>query len=166
MNIKGHIQFAIHVKIALKYNVLFPQTTPGRMIMFNKLKIPTVLLIATTVFIPAYAADNGYSTCSVEVAISTPPVQPNERVIFNVSSERGTNKSITLKGGSLPYTFANLICSGTPYNISATLYSAPSGTLLPGAQAIGQCVLKAGDIVMDEENDSVSVVFPYDFNCN
>ena len=133
--------------------------------MSNKLTITTLIIADTTAFVPAYA-DDGYISCSVEVAVSSPPVPATDRVIFNVSNERGTNKSKTLNVGSEPYTFTNLICSGLPYSISATTYSAPANTLLPSTQqVVGQCVLKAGAMVMDEENDSISVVFPQDFNC-
>lgn len=131
--------------------------------MLNKTVI-TVLAILGTVPYAAANAGDAYTTCSIEVAVASPPVQSTERVVFNVSSERGTNRSITLKGGSAPTTFMNLICSGVPYTISATLYTSPTPS--HRASAIGQCVLKAGDVVMDEAYNSISVVFPNDFKCS
>ena len=134
--------------------------------MSHKLAISIIAILATSTYLPAYADDTGYSSCFVEVAVASPPVNPNERVVFNVSNERGTNNSTTLKGGSAPQTLKNLICSNIPYTITATLYSTPSTEFMQMAQGIGQCVLKAGAIVLNEPDNSVSVVFPYDFNCN
>ena len=133
--------------------------------MLNKLVITTLAAITAVTSIPAYADDNNYSSCAVEVAISTPPVSFNENVVFNITSDHGTNNSITLKGGSAPQTIHKLICSSIPYFITATLYSTPSNQLLHSA-GIGQCTLKAGGIVLNEPDNNVSVVFPNDFNCN
>ncbi len=130
--------------------------------MLNKSVITLSAILSMMPYAVAYSND-AYTTCAIEVAVAS-PVQSSERVVFNVSSERGTNRSITLKGGSAPTTFMNLICSGVPYTISATLYSAPPPSFQKSA--IGQCVLKAGDVVMDEAYNSISVVFPNDFKCS
>ena len=127
----------------------------------------TALGIAIVTSCSIVYADDSYTTCSINVAVSSPPIQQNERVVFNVTSERGTNRSITLKSDSEPFSFNNLICSGVAYTISATRYGSLSNALVPVVnQAIGECALKAGDVVMDEAFNSVSVVFPNDFMCN
>lgn len=130
--------------------------------MLKKTAVTMLTFMGAISYLPAFA-DDSYTTCSIEVAVATPPVKLDERVVFNISSERGTNRSITLKGGSEPTVFSNLICSGVPYVVSATLYASPVHPVL--SNAVGQCVLKAGDIVMNEAYNSVSVVFPNDFNC-
>ena len=134
--------------------------------MSNKFTIATVSVLSMMVYLPSFADDTGYSSCSVEVAVATPPVTLGESVVFNVSNERGTNNSITLKGGSAPQTIRNLICSNIPYAITATLYSTPSNGVSQVAQGIGQCILKAGMVTLNEPDNGVSVVFPNDFNCN
>lgn len=130
--------------------------------MLNKSVVTMLALLSAFPFASSYADD--YTSCSIEVAVATPPVQATERVVFNVTSERGTNRSIALKGGSAPSTFTNLICSGVPYVVSATLYTTPS--FVPMAMPVGQCVLKAGPVIMDEAFNSVSVVYPHDFQCS
>ncbi len=132
--------------------------------MLNKLSIATLAILTLTTYIPAYADD--YSSCSIEVAVATPPVNLNETVIFNVTNERGTNNAFSLKGGSAPHTFTNLICSNIPYNLTATIYASPSNGTLDVVPGVGQCSLKAGVIVLNGPENSASVVFPYDFNCN
>ncbi|MCP0913135.1 MULTISPECIES: hypothetical protein [Legionella] len=101
-------------------------------------------------------------SCSIEVAVATPPVQEYEHVAFNASNEIGVNRALTLSGGSAPKTMEKLPCSNSPYIISATHY----GFLDKQAKnAVGQCQLKAGAIVLSHLNSSVSVVFPNDFVC-
>ena len=131
--------------------------------MFNKLAITALVMMSTTTYAHTHITDN-YSTCAVEVALSVPPILPNERVVFNVTSDRGTNKAVTLKSGDESAVIGNLICSSVAYTISATLYSSPMSPLTANNQ-IGQCALKAGPVVLDEAFDNVSVVFPNDFNC-
>jgi len=69
-----------------------------------------------------------------------------------------------LSFGNAPKTIDKLPCAETPYTISATAYDNGSNVLLD-APAIGQCVLKAGLVMLSEAGNSVSVVFPNDFNC-
>ena len=130
-------------------------------IQSNILLITMAITIASVP--PLSHANDVYTSCSIEVAISSPPITTTQYVVFNVNSDRGTSRSVTLKGGSAPNTFANLICSSMPYNISATLYTYPNSTL---SQTVGQCVLKSGPVVLNEAYNSISVVFPNDFDCS
>ncbi len=75
--------------------------------MLKRLTFVTLVGIATAPYAVTYADD--YTSCDIHVAVSTPPVHLNESVVFNVSSERGTNRSTTLKGGSEPFTFTHLL---------------------------------------------------------
>ncbi|KTD40482.1 hypothetical protein [Legionella parisiensis] len=129
--------------------------------MLKKMITATLCMINLSVFIPAYADED--LSCKVEVAVATPPVQFDQNVAFNVTNEFGLSKSLTLPGGKAPQFIDKLPCTPAPLTISATVYSTP--TLLQGP-AIGQCVLKAGPVILDGSDNSVSVVFPYDFNCS
>ena len=133
--------------------------------MFNKLAITTLVIMGTAAYAPAHA-DDSYSSCAVEVAVASSHIKSNESVVFNVSNERGTNRSITMKSGDAPKMFGYLICSSIPYNITATLYSSTTNAPLHTTQGIGQCTLKAGLVILNEAYNSVSVVFPNDFYCD
>lgn len=111
-------------------------------------------------------ADPDFS-CAIQVAVSTPPVLESQNVAFNVNSEYGFSKAITLSGGMSPQVIENIPCSSGNIVISATMYD-QAGTRQAkhqGPVVIGQCVLKAGPITLNGPQNSVSVVFPYDFNC-
>lgn len=123
----------------------------------------TLSLINLGAVLPAYANED--FSCKVEVAVATPPVQWDQNVAFNVTNEFGLSKSLTLMGGKSPQFIEKIPCSPTPLTISATIYSVPTASLFQGP-AIGQCVLKAGQVVLNGPDNSVSVVFPYDFNCS
>ena len=135
--------------------------------MLKKLISGTFSLLALTTVTSVFADDVSY--CKVEVAVSTPPIQINQNVAFNVSSD-SFNKSITLKGGSAPAFIDKIPCtydSHALFIVSATLYNTPSNDLNRSALPhIGQCELKAGPLSMDGANNSLSVVFPNDFICN
>ncbi|CEG55918.1 hypothetical protein [Legionella fallonii] len=105
-------------------------------------------------------------TCEIHVAVSSPPVLPNNNVAFNVTNDNGLSKSIILQGGSAPKTIGKLICSSSPYTVSATMYSTPQNSAAKLAPPIGQCSLRAGNVILNGPNNSVAVVFPNDFNCN
>ncbi|KTC65519.1 Uncharacterised protein (plasmid) [Legionella adelaidensis] len=129
--------------------------------MFKKIATATLSLIAISAFSSANAETS--HSCSLEVAVSSPPVGFDQSVAFNINSANGINRSVTLKGGSSPKLLDQLICSDVPYTITATQFFSPSFNL--GSGAIGTCVLKAGDIILGQANNSISVVFPNDFNC-
>ncbi|RUR28358.1 hypothetical protein [Legionella qingyii] len=130
--------------------------------MLNKIMIATLSIINLSVFLPAYAGED--MSCKVQVAVATPPIPFDQNVAFNVTSnELGLNKSLTLMGGKGPQFIDNIPCSPAPLSISATVYSTPGYTLQ--GSSIGQCVLKAGYVVLNGPENSASVVFPYDFNC-
>lgn len=131
--------------------------------MLKKTIIATLSLASLTTVFPVYADED--MSCKVEVAVSAPPVRSDQYVAFNVTSEFGFSKSITLHGVSAPQFINHLPCSQALLNISATLYSIPTD-MLSSAPVIGQCTLKAGPITLNAPENSVSVVFPYDFNCN
>ena len=133
--------------------------------MLNRLSLPTVVMISLATSAPTFA-DEHYTSCAIEVAIAVPPVTMDEHVVFNITSERGTSRSVTLQGGSAPFTFSDLICSSVPYTISATRYSYPTTPSKKASESIGQCSLKAGLVVLNEAYNSVSVVYPHDFICN
>jgi hypothetical protein len=128
--------------------------------MFKKLGLITLSLVSLSV-VPAHAS--GETGCSVQVAVSTPPVLPDQNVAFNVTNGFGFSKSITLRGGNGPQNIEGISCSSDPLTISATLYTTPADNLQ--SPAIGQCTLKAGSILLSGPENSVSVVFPYDFIC-
>ncbi|KTD01795.1 hypothetical protein OQJ19_12435 [Fluoribacter gormanii] len=131
--------------------------------MLKKIMMTTLSIINLSVFLPAYA--DGDMSCKVQVAVATPPIPFDQNVAFNVTSnELGLNKSLTLMGGKGPQFIDNIPCSPAPLTISATVYSTPGYTLQ--GSSIGQCVLKAGYVVLNGPENSVSVVFPYDFNCD
>ena len=126
-------------------------------------KIITTIVLVISIAASAYAENE--MSCKVQVAVSTPPVQLDQNVAFNATNEFGFSNSITLNGGSGPQFIDKLPCISAPLTITATIYSTPSNTLFRGP-SIGQCTLKAGYVILNEPNNSVSVVFPYDFNCN
>jgi len=135
--------------------------------MLTKFIAGAISVVSFTMIMPAFAEN--VENCRIEVAISTPPVQLDQNVAFNVTSDSYANKSITLKGGSAPQHIENLGCStNDAYTISATLYNTPSNNSLTAksAKPIGQCQLKAGPVAMRFPGDSVSVVFPNDFVCD
>jgi hypothetical protein len=131
--------------------------------MIKKLTRYMLAMMTTTICVSAHAVDN-YNSCTVQVAVSNPPILPDENVAFNVTGENGINKAITLKGNSAPQTIENITCSESPYYISATKYSTYSNLPLHGPW-IGQCTLKAGPVLLYGENNIISVVFPNDFFC-
>lgn len=125
--------------------------------MLKKLVATSLSFIAITAYIPAHAESH---TCSVEVAVSTAAVEARTNIAFNITNEAGVNRSITLSNTSNPQVIDNLLCSTSPYMITATAY------LAPAAAHIGECRLKAGAIVLGDKYSSVSVVYPDDFRCN
>lgn len=133
--------------------------------MLNKFVMTTLSVIGLSVSVAAFAEN--MDSCKVQVAVATPPVQADESVAFNVSSESGINRSLTLKGGSAPQMIEKLPCAtNSAYTVTATQYSTPSNDLLFQLQGIGQCTLKAGQFLLSAPGNSVSVVFPNDFICN
>jgi hypothetical protein len=113
----------------------------------------------------AHAENNDVTTCSVEVAVSRPPIDMNMSVAFNVTSSVGFSKSITMKAGQESGVIDGLPCyegRNGSYTITATPYS-PGTQMKALASGIGQWTLKAGDIYLLYPNNSVSVVFPQDF---
>lgn len=130
--------------------------------MLSKYIVASLSLAAIFASLPAYA-DNDDS-CAIQFAVSTPPIQPNQNVAFNVTNDNGLSKSITLAGGSAPQFIDNLQCGNYTYTVSATAYSTPSNNSR-SASAIGECVLKAGAVYLNGSNNSVSLVFPNDFVC-
>lgn len=135
--------------------------------MFKKMSFSALTLL-TLVSSPTQAAitpADDYTSCIIHVAVSTPPLRKEDRVIFNVSDvQRKINFSTTLFGGSAPYSFMNLICTDVPYTVSATLYSVPSN-FVSNKKMLGLCTLKAGNIALNQANSNAWVVFPGDFNC-
>jgi hypothetical protein len=132
-------------------------------IMLNKFMITTFTVLGLSVCLNVQA-DN-LDTCFVQVAVATPPVQLDVNVAFNVGSDYGISKSLTLKGGSAPETIDKLPCSPNPFTISATRYSTPSNDSFYMLPPIGQCSLKAGLVFLSGDANSATFVFPYDFNC-
>ncbi|ARB93735.1 hypothetical protein [Legionella longbeachae] len=131
--------------------------------MLKKVLFTTFSIMSFSVILPTYA--NTDMSCKIQVAVSTPPITFDQNVAFNVTNQLGLSKSITLNGGSSPQYIEKLPCISEPLTISATVYSTPVNGWLQGP-AIGQCILKAGPVVLNGPENSVSVVFPYDFNCN
>lgn len=131
--------------------------------MLDKLIVTTLSVISLSVY-GAVHAEN-MDNCKVQIAVSTPPIQLDQSVAFNVSNEAGINKSVTLKGGSAPQFIDKLPCSNVPFTISATVYSTPSNDAWMQSPPVGQCTLNAGAILLNGSGNSVSVVFPYDFTC-
>ncbi|RUR13019.1 hypothetical protein ELY15_03625 [Legionella sp. km772] len=99
-------------------------------------------------------------SCEVQIAVASPPIQRGQSVAFNIVNEVGVNKSFILEAGNPYKVVTNLSCLPTPYSISATLFE--PGTL----QAIGQCNLKVGFVLLKDPNSSAAAVFPYDFDCH
>ncbi|KTD09115.1 hypothetical protein Lgra_2350 [Legionella gratiana] len=131
--------------------------------MLKKVIFTTFSIMSFSSFLPAYA--NIDTSCKVQVAVATPPITFDQNVAFNVTSQTGLSKSITLSGGSAPQFIEKLPCTSEPLIISATPYITPANGLLQ-APVIGQCILKAGPVFLNGPENSVSVVFPYDFNCS
>lgn len=134
--------------------------------MLKKIIITSAALLSIST---AYAQDN-YNSCAIEIAVATPPIGYNEKVAFNVTCDRGTNQSVTIRGGEGARTIGGLVCSGDPYNVTATFYSSPAYQLLDNLgiihQPIGQCSLKAGLVTLNGPFNIASVVFPQDFVCS
>lgn len=120
-------------------------------------------LVATA--LPQFVYANDYS-CEIQVAVSTPPVLPNNSVAFNITNDEGLSKSVILQGGSAPKTIEKLVCSVHPYTVSATQYFSEPTAVAKFARPIGECTLKAGNVILNGSNNSVAVVFPNDFICN
>jgi hypothetical protein len=130
--------------------------------MLKKVILITLSLVSLSAVLPAYADDE--MSCMIQVAVATPPITLDQNVAFNVTNEFGFSKAITLKGGSWPQFIERLPCSSAPLTISATVYATPSNAFQ--GPSIGQCALRVGPIVLAGLENSVSVVFPYDFICN
>lgn len=128
--------------------------------MQNKLALGLLSLISITTAAPAFSLEE--NSCYIEVAVSSPPVDTKERVAFNVTNNLGFSKSVTLIGGSAPQVLDKLLCTDASYAVSATLFSSPRQEL---AASVGQCKLKTGEVTLKFPNNSVSVVFPNDFDC-
>ena len=125
--------------------------------------IRTTLVATFAICTNVYAYD--IDTCKVQVAVAAPPIRPNENVAFNVTNDKGITKSITVKGGSAPQFIEKLPCGSSPFTISATYYST-NDLLRQLTTPIGRCVLYAGPVTLDGPENSVSVVFPFDFQCD
>lgn len=117
-----------------------------------------------SITIPQYVYANDDS-CEIQVAISSPPILPNNSVAFNVNNNDGFSKSVILQGGNAPKTISKLICSPLPYTVSASKFSTSTNELAKQNQ-IGECSLKAGNVILNSSNNSIAVVFPNDFICN
>lgn len=122
-------------------------------------------IIAAFSVLSSFAIAENDMSCMVQVAVATPPVSLDENVAFNITSDYGFSKSITLRGGSGPQFIDGIPCSEAPLTISASSYATPSNAQLFGP-IIGRYVLKAGVVVLAAPGNSVSVVFPHDFICN
>lgn len=131
--------------------------------MLNKLLKTTLSIMGLSTALSVYA--DGTDNCKVQLAVSTPPIMIDQNVAFNVSTEGGINKSITLRGGMSPQFIEKLPCSTNPILISATIYSTPSNDLKFQVAPVGQCVLRASNVVLNGSGNTISVVFPYDFTC-
>lgn len=131
--------------------------------MFNKFLVTTLSIVSITLSQHGFAKDD---SCEVQVAVSSPPVQLDQSVAFNITNDDGISKSIILQGGSSPKIIGKLICSPLPYTISATRYYTSPSFTANRAQPIGECVLKAGNVILNGSNNSVAVVFPNDFICH
>ena len=128
--------------------------------MLKRLIVTTLSIITVTAPHYVYANDD---TCEIQVAVSSPPVLPDNSVAFNVTNDNGFSKSAILQGGSAPKIIGKLDCSPAPYTVSATQYSTTTTGI---AQPIGECTLKVGRVILNGSNNSVSIVFPNDFICN
>jgi len=98
-------------------------------------------------------------SCELQLAVASPPIPRGQNVAFNIVNELGVNKSFILEAGNPYKVITNLSCLSTPYSISATLFEQGM------KQAIGQCNLKVGYVLLKEPNSSAAAVFPYDFDC-
>ncbi|MDI9818089.1 MULTISPECIES: hypothetical protein [unclassified Legionella] len=131
--------------------------------MLNKSIVTSLSAICISISMTAHAEYD--FSCKAEVAVATPPVPLTHNVAFNITAvdNTGTNKSITLKGGSAPQLIENIACFST-YTISATDYETSPN--MKRGTPIGQCILNAGAVTFNYPADSISVVFPKDFTCN
>ncbi|BCA96719.1 hypothetical protein TUM19329_30800 [Legionella antarctica] len=128
--------------------------------MLKNILVTTLSLISVITTQFSYASDD---SCEIQVAVSSPPILPNNSVAFNVTNDEGLSKSVTLRGGNAPKMIEKLNCSPRPYTVSATQYfNAPIVKLTP---PIGECTLKSGNIILNGSGNSVAVVFPNDFIC-
>ncbi len=131
--------------------------------MLKKFFVTTLSIMAVSTSQVVFANDD---SCEVQVAVSSPPIYIDTNIAFNVTNDNGFSKSITLQGGSAPKVINKIVCSPIPYTVSATQYSTPNNGIIKPIQAIGECTLKAGNVILNGSNNSVSVVFPNDFICN
>ncbi|WP_298626374.1 hypothetical protein [uncultured Legionella sp.] len=131
--------------------------------MLNKFVATTFSLIALAAPQYVHADDD---SCEILVAVSSPPIQLDQSIAFNVTNNHGLSKSIIVRGGEAPKTIGKLPCSTIPYTISATAFNNAPPMIIDNGQQIGQCMLKAGDVILAGSNNSVTVVFPNDFFCN
>lgn len=131
--------------------------------MLQKTILTFISIVSLFAFYPAYAESD--LSCRIQVAVSTPPIDIDQNVAFNVVNDYGFGKSITLRGGNQPQFIEKIPCTSAPLTISATPYTVAANGLLQGT-SIGQCILKSGPILLHSAENNVSVVFPYDFKCN
>ncbi|WP_025386274.1 hypothetical protein [Legionella oakridgensis] len=143
--------------VVFKFNIIIKRDQ-----YVKKLVATTLSVITLGSVFPAHA--DVTNSCFVEVAVSSPPVLVSERVAFNVSNSSGIYRSLTLNGGDAARTIEQLPCYNA-YTISATLYSSAVNPLM-NTSAIGQCTLQAGEIALNNPDSNISVVFPFDFNCD
>lgn len=129
--------------------------------MFNKFLATSLTILSMATPCCVHANDD---SCEIQVAVSSPPVQPDQKVAFNINNDNGVSKSTILAGGDSSKIIGKLTCSPLPYTISATQYFTLPQKLM--SQPIGECVLKAGPVILNGSNNSVTVVFPNDFICN
>ena len=116
-----------------------------------------------TLFMSQASLAQADNSCSVNVAISMPPIAVTDQVAFNVNNDIGTIRSTILSANKRLDSFKDLPCSSAePYTISASQFSSEAGVL---SGIIGQCSLKAGPLYLSAPSSNVSVVFPQDFNC-
>lgn len=131
--------------------------------MLKKVVMTTLSVLSLSMVFPAFANED--FSCKVQVAVAVPPMLINDNVAFNVTNDDlGFNKSITISGVNGSQFIENIPCSSSALIISATPYSVASNNLLQGP--IGQCVFNAGGVILNYPENSVSVVYPYDFTCN
>lgn len=127
--------------------------------MSTKLKLISALALNFSITLYAFADTS--NNCFIELAVA----EKNSRlfVAFNASDSYGFSRSITLLESSGPAKMESIPCSPNVINITATPYS--QSEISMSTKTIGSCVLKSGGVVLNSPGSSVSVVFPYDFNC-
>jgi hypothetical protein len=113
--------------------------------------------------IAAQGASADDNSCEIQVAVASPPISLDSSVSFNITNEEGAHRSFVLPAGNPSKIISNVSCSPYPYMISATLFSyrPPKPLMNP----IGECILKAGHVLLQAPNSSASVIFPQDFIC-